>query len=183
MWFITEISWLECLLGSQPWWILHFFYLSLLASPFSSSFVLHLYCQSLMAKLSSLKIKTGQLQYEKQRKEHKLMAMKVCFSQGDCFACCMIMVLTSPFGSSSVFFFFLFIFVDYSWNLDCWRSPRFCCCFESSVLGKIAWIYIYFFTNIEITCVMNCFEKKKAKYSQKYHFLQSVPVFQTTGML
>lgn len=58
-----------------------------------------------MAKLSSLKIKMGQLQYEKQRKEHKLQAMKVGFSQDDCFACCMIMVLTSPFGSSSVFIF------------------------------------------------------------------------------
>uniref|UniRef100_A0A7N8WSL7 PPFIA binding protein 1b n=1 Tax=Mastacembelus armatus TaxID=205130 RepID=A0A7N8WSL7_9TELE len=31
---------------------------------------------SLMAKLSSLKIKMGQMQYEKQRKEHKLQAMK-----------------------------------------------------------------------------------------------------------
>uniref|UniRef100_A0A7N8Y625 PPFIA binding protein 1b n=1 Tax=Mastacembelus armatus TaxID=205130 RepID=A0A7N8Y625_9TELE len=32
--------------------------------------------ESLMAKLSSLKIKMGQMQYEKQRKEHKLQAMK-----------------------------------------------------------------------------------------------------------
>lgn len=45
-----------------------------------------------MAKLSSLKIKMGQMQYEKQRKEHKLQAMKVGFSQDDHFACCMIMV-------------------------------------------------------------------------------------------
>lgn len=45
-----------------------------------------------MAKLSSLKIKMGQMQYEKQRKEHKLQAMKVGFSEDDRFACCMIMV-------------------------------------------------------------------------------------------
>lgn len=45
-----------------------------------------------MAKLSSLKIKMGQMQYEKQKKEHKLQAMKVGFSQEDCVACCMIMV-------------------------------------------------------------------------------------------
>uniref|UniRef100_A0A8C4ICG1 PPFIA binding protein 1b n=1 Tax=Dicentrarchus labrax TaxID=13489 RepID=A0A8C4ICG1_DICLA len=32
--------------------------------------------KSVMAKLSSLKIKMGQMQYEKQRKEHKLQAMK-----------------------------------------------------------------------------------------------------------
>lgn len=30
-----------------------------------------------MAKLSSLKIKMGQMQYEKQRKEHKIEALKV----------------------------------------------------------------------------------------------------------
>ncbi|CAB1313627.1 unnamed protein product, partial [Coregonus sp. 'balchen'] len=33
--------------------------------------------KSLMAKLSSLKIKVGQMQYEKQRKEHKLQALKL----------------------------------------------------------------------------------------------------------
>lgn len=44
-----------------------------------------------MAKLSSLKIKMGQMQYEKQRKEHKLQAMKVGFPQDNRPACCMIM--------------------------------------------------------------------------------------------
>lgn len=34
-----------------------------------------------MAKLSSLKIKMGQMHYEKQRKELDLQAMKVCFCQ------------------------------------------------------------------------------------------------------
>lgn len=34
-----------------------------------------------MAKLSSQKIKMGQMQYEKQRKEHKLQAAKVGFPQ------------------------------------------------------------------------------------------------------
>lgn len=60
-----------------------------------------------MAKLSSLKIKMGQMQYEKQRKEHKLQAAKVGFPQDAFSACHMIMVfdlsLQSPF---SVFFFF-----------------------------------------------------------------------------
>lgn len=45
-----------------------------------------------MAKLSSLKIKMGQMQYEKQRKELKLQAAKVGSSQDDCRACRMIMV-------------------------------------------------------------------------------------------
>lgn len=58
-----------------------------------------------MAKLSSLKIKMGQMQYEKQRKEHKLQAAKVGFPQDAFSACHMIMVfdlsLQSPF---SVFF-------------------------------------------------------------------------------
>lgn len=35
-----------------------------------------------MAKLSSLKIKMGQMQYEKQRREHKLEAMKVWLFSG-----------------------------------------------------------------------------------------------------
>lgn len=35
-----------------------------------------------MAKLSSLKIKMGQMQYEKQRKEHKLQTMKVGLFSG-----------------------------------------------------------------------------------------------------
>lgn len=39
-----------------------------------------------------MKIKMGQMQYEKQRKEHKLQSLKVGFSQGECGACCMIMV-------------------------------------------------------------------------------------------
>lgn len=58
-----------------------------------------------MAKLSSLKIKMGQMQYEKQRKEHKLQAMKVGFSQDDCFACCMIMVFDLSLWLPSVFIF------------------------------------------------------------------------------
>lgn len=45
-----------------------------------------------MAKLSSLKIKMGQMQYEKERKEHKLQAAKVGFSHDAFPACCMIMV-------------------------------------------------------------------------------------------
>lgn len=57
-----------------------------------------------MAKLSSLKIKMGQMQYEKRRREHKLQAMKVGFSQDDRSACCMIMVFDlSLWLLSSVF--------------------------------------------------------------------------------
>lgn len=60
-----------------------------------------------MAKLSSLKIKMGQMQYEKQRKEHKLQAAKVGFPQDAFSACHMIMVfdlsLQPPLSS---FFFF-----------------------------------------------------------------------------
>lgn len=59
-----------------------------------------------MAKLSSLKIKMGQMQYEKQRKEHKLQAVKVCFSQGGCCACCMIMVSDLSLWAFSCVFIF-----------------------------------------------------------------------------
>lgn len=59
-----------------------------------------------MAKLSSLKIKMGQMQYERQRKEHSLQAMKVGFSQDDGCACCMIMVFDLSLLAPFLFFIF-----------------------------------------------------------------------------
>lgn len=84
---------------------------SLMTSLFFSFFLayLPLHCyQSLMAKLSSLKIKVGQMQYEKQRKENKLQALKVGFSQGFC-------LLPSDMGfwpCFCVFSFFLFLHIS-----------------------------------------------------------------------
>lgn len=82
-----------------------------------------------MAKLSSLKIKMGQMQYEKQRKEHKLQAMKVGFSQDDCFACCMIMV----FDLSLWLLFFFYFRGKKSLNLVCSSFPLF---FSLQILAK-----------------------------------------------
>lgn len=45
-----------------------------------------------MAKLSSLKIRMGQMHYEKQRKELDLQAMKVCFSSAS-WSCCLRVVV------------------------------------------------------------------------------------------
>lgn len=63
-----------------------------------------------MAKLSSLKIKMAQMQYEKQRKELKLQAAKVGFQ--DAFSAChMIMVFDlSLQPPSSVFILYFFCF-------------------------------------------------------------------------
>lgn len=78
-----------------------------------------------MAKLSSLKIKMGQLQYEKQQKEHKLQAAKVGFPQDAYSACHMIMVFNLSLQSSfSVFFFLLFGKVKY--HLECDLQAFFC---------------------------------------------------------
>lgn len=60
-----------------------------------------------MAKLSSLKIKMGQMQYEKERKEYKLQAAKVGFSHDAFPAWCMIMVFDL---SLRPFFLFLCLF-------------------------------------------------------------------------
>lgn len=70
-----------------------------------------------MAKLSSLKIKMGQMQHEKQRKEHKLQAAKVGFPQDAFSACRMIMVLTSP--CSHLFLFSFLSFFKRNTSLEC----------------------------------------------------------------
>lgn len=63
-----------------------------------------------MAKLSSLKIKMGQMQYEKERKEHKLQAAKVGFSHDAFPACCMIMVFDLSLQPNFCFGVVVFLF-------------------------------------------------------------------------
>lgn len=73
-----------------------------------------------MAKLSSLKIKMGQMQYEKERKEHKLQAAKVGFSHDAFPACCMIMVFDLSLQPNFCFgLFFVFVFLKRKISLEC----------------------------------------------------------------
>lgn len=65
------------------------------------------------------------MQYEKQRKEHKLQAMKVGFSQDDGCACHMIMVFDLSLWLQSVF---IFEKEKKSLNLVCCHYPNCCSC-------------------------------------------------------
>lgn len=87
-----------------------------------------------MAKLSSLKIKMGQMQYEKQRKEHKLQAMKVGMSQDNRFACCMIMGSDLSLLAPALFLF---------WRKNK-KNPEIRCASSSLVNGSGFYLFIYF---------------------------------------
>lgn len=113
-----------------------------------------------MAKLSSLKIKMGQMQYEKQRKEHKLQAVKVGFSQDDGCACHMIMVF-----DLSLWLQFCFLFLKGEKKIIKSVLQRFFK-FLFCPLGKM----MSLFANNDIS-LLKCAVKCKKNRCQKCHFL------------